>query len=145
MIGTRESVYSAIFDLLSSTPGFASYWRRIPPVEQLNTAQKPALLMRQKTEQVTAYFAMPSKYHILIEVCIVVQTPVGPIDAVPAIAINELIDAIELQLAPSTSDGRLTLGNVNIERVWIEGVVDIFEAITEDTSYAFVPIHVIAV
>lgn len=144
MLTARDEVYQALFDLLSQTPGFASYWRRFPNIDQLKSAQKPALLMRQQRETLTSHFAAPPKYHIYVQLCIVVQTSVSR-GATPAEDINPLIDAIEQALTPDFT-GRLRLGMPdNVSRCWIEGDIQYFEAVNEDMSYVYVPVNIIAV
>lgn len=145
MIVARDQVYAALFDLLKQTPGFSSYWRRFVPLKQLSSAQRPALMMRQVNENVTGMFGAPSKYKLLIDVLILASTPASPINSVPSSILNPLIDAIETQLQPTNDVYRLALGQSNISRVWIEGLIEIEEAISDDVSIAMIPIVVVCV
>jgi hypothetical protein len=145
MIGSREDIYQALFNRLSATSGFNSYWRKYPQLDLVNTAQMPALCMRQVNEQVTAKFGMPNQYKLMVELCIICHTSVSPIDQVPASVFNPLVDAVEAQLAPSTANGKLDFGIPNVSRVWIEGEIRYYGAISEDKSFIEIPISIVAV
>lgn len=146
MLASREAVYGALFNLLSTTPGFASYWRQIPPISQLSNAQLPALMMRQKSEQaIPGGYAMPNKYVVTVELCIAASTPVSSSEVIPAEILNPLIDAVEAQLEPNIVTGRLNFNDVNVSDVVISGIIEYFEAISDDTSYAYIPISMVVV
>lgn len=157
MISTRETVYQALFDLLSSTPGFVSYFRKIVPVANISSGQQPALMMRQVTEQrQVKQFGAPPKYILTVEIILLIQSPTVAIDSTPAASINPLIDAVETQLTADPpllsidgktllgKDGILNLGLDNVERVWIEGLIEIFEAVegSNDQSVVVIPVHI---
>lgn len=146
MFLTREQLYIAIFELLATTPGFNSYWRRFMPIQQLTPPQMPALMMRELREHVQGQRGLPPKYTLDIDVAIICETQSDLTGFLPAEVLNPLIDNVETVLMPKPSwDYVTTLDLEGVSRIWIDGNIEILESIpgSSDRSFCLIPLRVV--
>lgn len=122
---TREQVVTALFNLLSGSSTFVTASRRFQLWNQVPDSQKPALFIREPSEQhAKNRNATPAVRTLDIEVYLYTAVGKDP-NAVPASMLNKLIDAIDPTsggvLAPD-SHGRQTLGGL-VADCFIDGEV----------------------
>lgn len=145
----REQVYAALFSFvqnaLTGSPTPAVTVSRVPQhYANVSVDLMPAVYQVQKGEAVVRKRGLNAKYEFTSELLIYA---VGTQDGVtPAsTAINNILDTIDTALSPTpVPDNTQHLGLFGIvEHAWIEGKVEIYEAILNQISVAIVPIHIL--
>lgn len=145
----REQVYVALFGFIqqaltaSPTPAVtvsrsAQHYSKVPQDNM------PAVFQLQKGENFTRKRGLDPKNVLSAE--LLVYTAGSEDGAVAAsTAINNIIDTIDAALSVDTMpDNNQTLGLPDIvQHAWIEGRIEIYEAILVQTSIAIIPIHIL--
>ena len=117
---SRETIYAALFALVSGLPGVAFASRRLKHWSDVAPALQPALFMVQKREQPREQRGLPTHWTFTLDLYLYAHSGADP-NAIPAQALNGLIDALEaaphgLDLGPlepsllrrlQTDDGRI--------------------------------------
>lgn len=146
----REAVYAALEATLakaltSGTPALAvTVSRKAQHYSDVPAENMPAVFILQKGEQAVRKRGLDAK--VTLQAVLLVYT-VGSDD--PGVAastqINNILDTLDNVLDPDALPGntqQLGLPGV-VEHAWIEGKVEIFEAILVKTSIAIVPVHIL--
>lgn len=125
----REAVMSALVALLegvafaqpvNGATGFVSISRRLKLWSNVAKSQRPALFVAEHREQQTYQNeALPAKTTLSVDLFIYIDS--SDPNAVPAIALNTIIDAVEAALKPA-SGARQTLGGL-VSHCRIDGAV----------------------
>jgi hypothetical protein len=145
----REQVYAALFSFvqaaLTGSPTQAvTVSRSAKHFEDVPTDMMPAVYQLQRGEQVQRKRGLNEKVTLRAE--LLIYTAGTQDGATPAsTAINNIIDTIDNALAVGTMPANnQTLGLPGVvEHAWIEGNIEIFEAILLNISVAIVPIHIL--
>ena len=140
---SREPIYAALFALVQSAvaPHAVTIARRFELASQVPPAEQPAVFQVQKSERVQhERRGLPAKYWLSVDLVIYVQA--GDSAAIPAQAVNAILDAIDSALAPNAGDpmNNQTLGGL-VEHAWIEGEAMIVEGTLQEQSVAIVPVQ----
>lgn len=132
MIATRESIMTALFDLLSDTTfaqpvqnqtQFKTKSRRLKVWDQVAKNLQPAMFLTEHAES-TAYTsnALPEKLTMMAQIWVYIASGADP-KAVPATDLNVVLDAIDKQLKPSPLvTFRQTLGGL-VQHCRVDGQV----------------------
>jgi hypothetical protein len=116
----REVIYSALFTLLQGVGGVALASRRLRLWSEVAACDRPALFLSERAEQyVRANEAMPATVTLEADIYLYVNADDLHI---PATALNALLDAVDMALAPAPLSGRQTLGGL-VSHCWIEGKI----------------------
>ena len=109
----------------------------------MQPGQLPALFMVQAGETAEIQTkGLPSKW--LLAVDILVYSYQADIKESPMPTVNDFVDAVDAMLVPDELVGNFyTLGGL-VSRVWIEGGVEYFEGVLENTTIAIIPIRILA-
>lgn len=145
----RETVYAALFSFVqkaltgSPTPPVtcsrnAQHYTAVPP------DMMPAVFQLQKSESVIRKRGLDGKF-TLKAVLLVYTSGSNEPDIAASTAINNIIDTIDNALSTGIMpDNNQTLGLPEmIQHAWIEGNIEIYEAILVNTSIAIIPIHIL--
>jgi hypothetical protein len=136
---TREECYGALFALLSSLQGapFRLISRKLQPLDDVAGVQMPALFLTVDRQMVVVRPGLPPRRTLRASVFLYVSSP-DP-NVASGTLINPLIDLVETTLAPFPSLPQQTLGGV-VQHAWIEGTIDVYEAVKTQRAAALIPI-----
>jgi hypothetical protein len=143
----REAIAAALFALVCAEAGkvvgLVTSSRKLRHFDSVKTAEMPALFQAQSPETYQRTVADgPPKRTMHFNIWFYVATAQQPA-LIPSQQINNLVDAVEAALAPSSLTGMFTLGGL-VHRCWIEGTIEIYEGVTSDgKSIAIIPIAVL--
>ncbi len=120
----RDPIFQALFALGAAAVwgdpacGFAYASRRVRLFDDLPAT--PALCQAEHEEEVEQAAGQPPRRRLYA--AWTVHHATGDPDAVPAVANNLILDALDTALAPDSPDGCCTLGGL-VAHAWIEGKV----------------------
>ena len=137
----RETIYSALFNLLSNAAVFQTTSRRLQHWSDVPAISQPALFMAQKRELAQTVPPLPTVWTLVVDVYVYVNTGNNVNDTVPASLINPLIDALTATLAPDPITNKQTLGGL-VQHAWIEGEIITDEGWLGDQAIAVIPIYI---
>lgn len=150
----REQVYTAFKSFLNAALNPAAspipavtVSRSVKHYKDVDAAQMPYCGILQKGEQVVRKRGLDAKVTLQAVLLIYTQgSPDGPDGGTPAsTVINNILDTLDNILDPDALPGntqQLGLPGI-VEHAWIEGKVEIYEAILVSTSIAIVPIRIL--
>lgn len=142
---TRKAVAAALLAQLNASSAFPTVGRRLTDPTTIGDGNYPGLFLIKPTERTErASGSLPSKRIMEFYAC--VYTNVGDDqNAIPADAIDDLLDVIDIALAPGPADqlrgGRQTLGGL-VENCIVDGNIDIGPNDVLAKGQAVVPITV---
>ncbi len=136
---SREAAYTALFALLQTLQGapFQLIDRKLQLLEAINSPQMPALFMTVNKQTVATRPGVPPRRTLRANVFIMVESADANIAS--GIVLNNLIDQVEAALAPTLFQPQQTLGGI-VAHAWIEGTIDIYEAIKTQRAAALIPV-----
>jgi hypothetical protein len=144
----REQIYTALFALLQNAANFKTVGRVWVPSNKLDPPQLPALFLVENNEHARQTApGRPAKWLLDVDVVIYTrnegesQVP-GAESYVPAMALNNLLDAVESALAPPSSTNVQTLGAL-VQHCWIEGEIEKDAVLQGANSMAVVPVRIL--
>jgi len=143
---SRETVYAALFALVTSVPGIRTQSRRLIHWADVNAADQPALFQVQSHQapQQTGR-GMPPKWLLRAELYLYANAGSDP-HVIPAQQLNTLIDAIEAALKPATGNDIIqnvqTLGGI-VSHCWLDGEIEVFDGALGEQAVAIVPISIL--
>lgn len=137
----REAIYQALFDKVVSAASFTTTSRRLEHWDEVSPGAQPALYQTQKGETQKPRKGFPALVTLHAELWVYANSG-GDSDAVPAVLMNPLMDAIEAALAPDPVTGFQTLGGT-VSHCWIEGDVTTDEGLLGPQSVCIVPVHIL--
>jgi hypothetical protein len=136
----REEIYSALFALVSVTPGLVTTSRRAMPLQEITDNLMPALFQVQAGETyIQGKPGIPPRRILAVDLEIYISNAADPHGS-PGTVLNPILDAIEAALMPDPAE-RQTLGDL-VYRCWIEGKIEIFEGLLEGKVIALIPIQI---
>lgn len=138
----RETIYAALFDLISGLPGIVTASRRLQHWDRVSPAQQPALFQIQKKETPAQKRGLPAAWTLECDLVLYVNAGADP-NAVPASALNPLIDAIDQAIAPPSGQEVQTLSGL-VSHCWIDksGIVT-DEGVLGAQAIAIVPVQIL--
>ena len=143
MLSGRETIYSALFTLVSSVPGLVTTSRRLVHWSDVSPEMQPALFQAQINQAAQPRpEGLPTRWTLKADIWLYVNTGQDP-GAIPAILLNNFMDAIEAALAPSLVTGKQTLGGL-VSHCWIAGEVLTDEGTLGPQAVAAIPIEILA-
>jgi hypothetical protein len=142
----RETIYAALFDLLTGINGIKKFSRRLLHWSETNSADQPALFLVQghQAPQQTGR-GIPPKWILRAELYLYVNAGSDP-NVIPAQQLNKLLDKIEAALRPSTGNDQMqntqTLGGL-VSHCWLDGEIEVFDGALGEQSVAIIPISIL--
>jgi hypothetical protein len=111
-VTSRETIYAALFSLVSAVPGLTSASRRVRHWNEVPAAEQPALIMEQvgETAQYQSW-TMPPRWVLHVDLALYVNVG-GDQQASPQALLNPFIDAVAAALAPPPGQEMQTLGGL---------------------------------
>ncbi len=137
----REPIYAALFAKFAAIPGIKTRSRRLKHWTDVPPSNQPALFQTQITETADKRPGIPTKWTLRAEIYVYVNAGKDP-HAIPATAINAVLDAVEAALQPEPCEEEQTLGGL-VQRCWISGTIETDEGALGEQSVAIVPIEIL--
>jgi len=137
---SRETIYAALFALVSGAADFVTTGRKAQIMTQMQPSQLPALYQEQVSEETQQVNGIPPKYTLRVDIIIYALNPDATQPSTPQL--NALIDALEATLAPSPVTQRQTLGGL-VSHCFINGKTQIFEGDLANRVAAVIPIEIV--
>jgi len=137
---TRETVYAAVFALVSSVSGFNTASRKVRHWADVAPPEQPALFQVQKMESYEPTPRLPPKRRFSVDLYLYAHSDDPSI--APSSILNPLIDAVEAALAPDPVDGLQTLGGL-VEHAWISTRIETDEGVLGDQAVVIVPVEIL--
>jgi len=137
---TREQVYTALFNHLTPLlgAGFNSVGRKLRFLEDMKPPEMPALIVAVGNQKIAPKPGVPPRRTYSARVFVYAAAPEASVAS--GIELNGLIDLVEAALAPANVLQPLqTLGGV-VAHAWVEGTIEIYEAIKTQRAAALIPI-----
>ena len=114
---TREPIVAALFAKLASVPGLLTTSRVFRHFAEVPAADQPALYLAPYAQFAVRTRGLPTKWTVDFRAFIYISRETS---TVPDTVLNQVLDAIELALAPATAAEVQTLGGL-CDHAWIEG------------------------
>ncbi len=159
MQSSRETIYQAVFDILSKAPGLVTATRRFRPFAQVSQAETPILMTVQRKENPGAAaternmrMAMPYVWDLSLWCVVYVASNSDP-NFVPATPLNAIVDYVVSVIPPATlanpnmpgsGYARNTLGIPGVYQVQIDGDLEWDEGLIAPASFVGIPIRILA-
>lgn len=137
----REQVYQALFDLASGAAKFLKTSRKLIPVDNVQASDMPTLCQAQMGETVVKKRGIPAKYTMHVDLWVYAM---GNDSTEPSSILNPLVSAIEDVLDPLPGNEEQTLGLSNVSHCFINGKVEMFENVLNNTIVAIIPVEILA-
>lgn len=142
---TRETVYAALFALVSGSASFATSSRRLEHWSDVGPEEHPAIFQRELDEERISQRGVPPKVKLNVELYVYAHTLAQQLapNVVPSQVLNPLLDAIDAALVPDdAANSVLTLGGL-VSHCWIDGKTEIFEGVIGDQAVAIIPVAIL--
>lgn len=140
---SRETYYVALFTLLQglATDSVVKLCdRRLRFLEDVGSAELPALFMAVDHQQVTQVRGLPPRRVLGAKLFLYAANPNRHTSA--GIALNGLIDAVEQILSPAPGTDTQTLGGI-VSHAWISGTIEIFDGPQGERAASIVPVQML--
>jgi hypothetical protein len=137
----RESIYAALFALVSAVPGINTRSRRLKMWTDVAPADQPALFMAQVGEAAETLTTLPTRWHLHVELYLYAHTQDSAQS--PASVLNPLVDAIVALIMPPNQEKQTLGGLAHYCRV--SGQIKTDEGVLGDQAVAIIPVEVFAV
>lgn len=137
----RETIYAALFGLLSGSASFKVASRRLRHWDDVKTAEQPALFMVQEGEDaVSPSTTLPAKFVMRIGIYIYAQEPDH--NKAPSSVLNPLVDAVLTALQQISGLDRQTLGG-DVTSCQVDGKIVYDEGVLGNQAVAIIPVKLI--
>jgi len=137
-MNTRETIYQALFSLVTTGLTWRTSSRRLEHWSNLSAEQQPALFLVQKGETAIVQTKIPTKWELRCELWLYANTSADR-SVVPMSLLNPLIDAIVNKLVPPGHIGEQTLNGL-VERCRIDGQIETDEGVLGDQAVVIIPV-----
>lgn len=146
-MNSRESIYAALFTLVSGTTGIKTSGRRIRPWEEVSFSDQPALFQVQKSEEAKVVTHIPTVWTLKVDLVLYVNNSgqdSGPGAVAPMTIANPIVDAIVTALLPNpATSNEQTLGGLVI-RCRIDGEIVTDEGALGNQAVVVIPVTLFA-
>jgi len=142
---SRETIYAALFALVSGSASFTTASRKLRHWSDVAIEEHPALFQRQVDETRLVQRGVPPKIQLHVELYIYVSTLAQQLDpaVVPSQLMNPLLDALDAALVvDDLSNNVLTLGGL-VSHCWVDGKTENFEGMLGDQAVAIIPVSIL--
>lgn len=138
----RETIFAALFERLSSTPGLVTKSRRLVHWADVPAVQQPALYLAKGAEVISQQTGQPSV--VTMRATVWVYAMEKDPDAAPSTILNGLLDGIQAAVAPSgdPTKNKQTLGGL-VHHCWINGNIETDEGTLGDQTVAILNIDIL--
>ena len=136
----REPIYGALWDKVKGIAGFNTVSRRLAHWADVPKGEQPALYQAQAGEVAMPERGIPTRWSLAVNLYVYVVADDDPYSS-PAPALNVLLDAVEVALAPDFT-GYQTLGGL-VYDCKISGKIETLEGILGGQEVALVPIEIL--
>lgn len=123
---SRNQIFAALYDLTAplTGPGLPLAWRsrKLKHFAQVPKDQQPCLMQTEHTDKVTQKTGLPYRWAWSASWVLYVPSDPNNDDDVPAIAVNDLLDALEAAITPAGLLQQQTLGGL-VHHAYIDGTV----------------------
>lgn len=139
----RETYYAALFALLQGLKTANAVKiadRRVRFLAEMGAAELPALFMAVGNQQLVERRGLPPAHKLGAKIYLYAANPDRHTAA--GIALNALLDALEAALAPAPGADAQTLGGL-VSHAWIEGPVEVFEAVQGERAAAIATVQML--
>jgi hypothetical protein len=137
----RETIFAALFVLASNAANFNTKSRKLKHWSDVSPADQPALFQAQGKEIAVSRYRLPTLW--TLHASLYVYAHQSSLDVLPSTALNNLVGAIELALAPDLFSGEQTLGGL-VSHCRINGQIETDEGVLGDQAVAIIPIEIMA-
>lgn len=139
---SREAAFTALLAQVSglgvSSGGpFVTVARRLRTLDDVNDPELPALFVTVGKQTRKVAPGVPARRTLTANLFVYANSADPHVAS--GIQLNGLLDAIEASLAPAAAFVQQTLGGV-VAHAWIEGVIEIYEAVKTNRAAAMVPV-----
>ena len=137
----REQIIAALFDIASTAAKFNTSGRRLQLWSKVSSF--PALFVQSTGTHYPPRDTrgLPPKRTISAELWVYTDVGKDP-NANPEAALNDIVDAIEVVLAPNVLTGVQTLGSL-VSHCWIEGEIEQFPGVLDGIAKAIIPVKIL--
>ena len=137
----REQIIAALFDLALTAATFNTSGRRLQLWSKVSSF--PALFVQSTGTHYPPrdVRGLPPKRTISAELWVYTDVGKDP-NANPEAALNDIVDAIEVALAPNVLTGVQTLGGL-VSHCWIEGEIEQFPGVLDGIAKAIIPVKIL--
>jgi len=136
----RETIYSAVFALVSSVPGLVLKSRTLKHWSDVSYVDQPCLFQTQTKENAIQNIKMPTRWTLHIDLYLYAHTR-GDTTISPSSILNPLVDAINVLFTPHPAAGEQTLDGL-VEKCRIEGTIETDEGLLGEQGVVIIPIVV---
>jgi hypothetical protein len=138
---SRETIMAAVFGLVSGATGFKTAARRLELWSK--TPNQPAVFVQIVGEEYAPRVArgLPPKVTIHAEIWLYANVGPDP-KAVPEVAMNAVLEAVEAALQPPPGAETQTLGGL-VSHCWIEGRAERDPGQIDGQAKAILPIRIL--
>ena len=135
----RESIYAALFTLVSAAPGLFTKSRKLLHWNDVPASQRPALFMAQRRETAMQVTGRPTVWTLQVDLYVYVST-LG--NDYPGEVLNPILDAITAQLDYPFAGQPQTLGGL-VQWARIEGSIETDEGTLGNDAVAIISVSIL--
>jgi len=137
----RETIYAALFALVSAAAGFKTTSRRYKPWSEYSADQQPVLSQVQRWETPVQKTGVPASWKLDVDLVVYVNST-GNSDTIASSLLNPILDAVTSLFDPVGGVNPQTLGGlVHVAR--ISGKIETDEGVLGDQAFAIIPVEII--
>jgi hypothetical protein len=134
-----------LFNRLSGIEGIKTTSRRLKHFNNVAPDERPALFVTQGNQTEAPVKGLDAKVELGAEVYVYIHESDPTIP--PSVQLNQMIDQVRAKLVPDHPDicEYQTLGGL-VEHCWIEGTIEVFEAVEnmlDNQGIAIIPIRIL--
>ncbi|MCE9561889.1 MAG: hypothetical protein K8U57_07530 [Planctomycetes bacterium] len=137
----REAIFAALYTLVTAGGQFATTGRRVKIWTDVKPAQRPALFLAERAQTYLRNSeAVPARVTLNAELYI--YTDAKDPNVIGSTQLNNLLDAIDVALAPSPVTGKQTLDGL-VSHCWIEGDIFFDPGDVDGDGMAIIPLKIL--
>ena len=142
MQNSRESIYSALFALVSTSSAFKTAGRKFKPWTEVPPESQPSIFQVQTKETPHNATGQPPAWKLEVELVMYVNSN-SDISTPTSMTLNPIIDAIEALFDPTKlpANTKQTLGGL-VHYARIGGTIETDEGVLGNQAYCIIPIEI---
>ena len=141
-MNSREQIMTALFALVSSSPGLVTSFRRLRLWSDVPSGEKPALFMYERAEKISNGNADLPITELNVDLFIYIDAGKDQSIA-PITVLNPLVDAVVNALKPGPAFRSQTLGGL-VSRCYIDGQIMKEPGDLDGDGIAIIPVKILA-